>query len=108
MQSYCWKAVAHFVPSFSSLSSHIHVIMRLILTRRAGAEAVCSLPDQSFKEVAVSSLFFLSYKLDADDFETLGDGRVWVLSLHMTKPTTSQERLHGTDTYKQEISFYCI
>ena len=50
----------------------------------------------------------VSHKLDADDFETLVDGRVWVLSPHMTKPTTSQERPHGTDTYKQEISFYCI
>ena len=50
----------------------------------------------------------VSNKLDADDFEALRDGRVWVLSLHMTKPTTSQERPHGTDTYNQEISFYCI
>lgn len=79
--------------------------MRLILTKRTGAEAVCLHPDQSLKEV---SSHFLSYKLDADDFETLGDGRVWVLSLHMTKPTTSQECPHGTDTCKQEISFYCI
>ena len=64
MQSYCWKAAAHFVPSFSSLSSHICVIMRLILTKRAGAEAMCkSVLDSLFPSFNVLSFFnFYCYR----------------------------------------------
>lgn len=99
VQSYCWKAAAHSGLPFSSLSSHVRIIVRLILTKRV--EAVCSRTGQSFEEVAVSSLFsFLQawcrWLRNPRGWWSLGPE-----SPHEVKLTTSQEHPHHPDTYKQ-------